>query len=251
MLKLVSFSAVAALVAGAAHAQSADAPSWTGPYVGIHGGYGFDAGQKVGVAGNDATTSAAIASGRRSPILNQNRAGWLGGGQVGYNLQRGNLLVGAEGDFSYMHERGNSDSYGTDRRLTHLNSDLDWMGSGRGRVGYVTNDGSGLFYGTGGYAFGRVKGSADFVAADGSTLNYYGGHKYTAQGWTAGVGGEFRPFAHQAGAMSRVSFRLESNYYDLGRSHILAGQTAAVPGSYRLGLDTKGYNARFGINYAF
>jgi outer membrane immunogenic protein len=258
MLKFALLTSVALLAAGSASAQDAtsapaatDAPSWTGPYIGIHGGYGFDAGQKVSDAGNSANNNAALASGLRPYSLNQNRAGWLGGGQIGYNLQRGNLVFGGEGDFSYMHSRGDSDYYGTDTRRTHLQSDLDWMGTARLRAGYATDNGTGFFYGTGGYAFGRVKGSANFYALDGQTVNYAGSHAYTAQGWTAGLGAEFRPFAAQGGSMSRVSFRLESNYYDLGRSHIQAGQTATQPGYYTLGVDTKGYNARFGINYSF
>ena len=252
MLKVLTFTAVAALAASSAFAQDATgAPSWTGPYVGIHGGYGFDAGQKISNAGHTDNNAAAFAAGLRSPIQNQDRAGWLGGGQIGYNLQRGNLVVGAEGDFSYMHQRGTSDWYGADTRRTQVKSDLNWMGSARLRAGYALSNGTGMFYGTGGYAFGRVKGSAEFDALDVNQINYYGEHKYTAQGWTAGVGAEFRPFANSAGMISRVSFRLESNYYDLGRSHIEAGQTADRPGYYTLGVDTKGYNARFGVNYSF
>jgi outer membrane immunogenic protein len=256
MFKYALLTSAALLVAGSASAQDApavatDAPSWTGPYVGIHGGYGFDAGQKVSVAGNIADNNTAIASGRRPYSLNQNRAGWLGGGQIGYNIQRNNLVFGAEGDFSYMHSRGNADYYGADTRRTNVRSDLDWMGTARLRAGYATNDGTGFFYGTGGYAFGRVKGGATFYAPDGQTVGYQGSHKYTAQGWTAGLGAEFRPFAAQGGSMSRVSFRIESNYYDLGRSQIQAGQLGGRSGYYTLGVDTKGYNARFGINYAF
>lgn len=245
------------LVASAACAQGADAPTgvtgdvpaWAGPYVGIHGGYGFDSGDKISNQGITPNNLNAIATGLRAGEYNQNRGGALGGGQLGFNLQRGKLVYGVEGDFSYMDQRGDNartDFFGADGRRTRIKSNLDWMGTARVRAGYAF--GPGLIYATGGYAFGRVKGSAEFDALDG-TVNYFGRHKYTADGWTAGGGLEFKPFTE--GRMSHVSFKLETTYYDLGRSRIFAGQTSTQPGYYVLGVDTKGYNAKFGINYAF
>ena len=249
MLKFASAAVAGLLVASAASAQSADPTNWAGPYVGIHGGYGFDSGDKISNQGFTANNLNAIATGVRASQYNQNRGGALGGGQVGFNLQSGGLVYGVEGDFSYMDQRGDnarSDYFGTDGRRTRVQSGLDWMGSARARVGYSL--GRGLIYATGGYAFGRVKGNAEFNAPD-LSVNYFGRHKYTAQGWTAGGGLEFRPFT--GGSMDKVSFRLETSYYDLGKSSIYALQTSTQPGYYRLGVDTKGYNAKFGINYAF
>jgi len=266
MLKIYTALVGGALVASAAQAQdtapvdtaapasavsvAGDAPSWAGLYVGIHGGYGFDGGDPVTNRGITQNNIDAINGRLRSDAYNQNRSGALGGGQVGFNLQNGNLVYGVEGDFSYMDQRGKnarSDYFGTDGRRTRLQNELQWMGSARARVGYTL--GRGLIYATGGYAFGRVKGSAEFNDLNVAQVNYYGQHKYTAQGWTAGGGLEFRPFSE--GMMSRVSIRLETDYYDLGKSRIVAGQTAARPGYYVLGVETKGYNAKFGINYAF
>jgi hypothetical protein len=60
---------------------------------------------------------------------------------------------------------------------------------------------------------------------------------------------EFRPFT--TGTLSRVSLGIEATYYDLGRSSIYALQQNTAPGFYRLGVETRGYNGAFKINYAF
>jgi outer membrane immunogenic protein len=251
MFKFVCFSVIALGTAGAAFAQGPDGINWSGPYAGLNAGYGIDSGHAVNVGGTNAATANAIGSGARPTRFNIDRAGFVGGGQVGWNFQRGRWVFGPEGDFSYLHSRGTA-GIGTlaapgAPQATVVRTQLDWMGSARLRAGYTL--GSGLIYGTGGYAFGKVKGAASFYGPSG-TLNYTGGNNYTAQGWIAGGGLEFRPF-HE-GAMSKVSLGVETTYYDLGRSHIVAGPTSALAtGSYVLGRDTRGYNGVFKVNYAF
>jgi outer membrane immunogenic protein len=253
MFKFVCFSFIALGAAGTAVAQDSDAVSWSGPYAGLHAGYGFDDGRTLDVAGTSTATGNAIASGARPGRFNANRSGFVGGGQIGWNLQRGRWIFGPEGDFSYMRSRGTA-NVGTlatagAPQSTVVQTRLDWLGSARLRAGYAL--GNGMIYGTGGYAIGKVKGAASFYAPNG-TLNYAGGNSYTAQGWTAGGGLEFRPF-HQ-GAMSKVSLGFEATYYDLGRSHITAGAANALTagtGSYVVGRDTRGYNGVFKVNYAF
>ncbi len=253
MLKLMIVGAVAMGAAGVASAQTADAPTWSGPYVGLHAGYGFDDGSNLDVSGTGTATNAAIASGTRPATLGQNRAGFVGGGQAGWNFQRGNWVFGPEGDFSYLRTRGTASTLtqtpaGAPQQ-TLARTRMEWMGSARARAGYTLGDG--LIYATGGYAFGKVKGSATFNSPTG-VQNYAGSNSYTAQGWIAGGGLELRPF-HE-GAMSKVSFGIEATYYDLGRSHIVNGSTAvatANTGAYVIGRDTRGYNGVAKVNYAF
>jgi len=253
MFKVAFLSVFAFGAAGAAYAQDAapaPASDWSGPYAGIHAGYGFDDGRKVDIAGTGAGTSTAIANGSRPNVLNQNREGFVGGGQVGWNFQRGAWVFGPEADFSYMHSRG-TDAVFTPNTTgtvqgTRVNSRMDWMGSARLRAGHTL--GNGLIYGTGGYAYGKVKGDAIFYSPTGAA-NYAGGHSYTAQGWTAGGGFEFKPI-HD----SKLSFGVEATYYDLGRSHIIANpQTAALAGtgSYVVGTNTRGFNGVVKVNYGF
>lgn len=254
MFKFVSFSVIALAAAGAAVAQDAPARDWSGPYLGLHAGYGFDDGRTASLSGTSTATGNAIGSGARPGQFNTNRSGFVGGGQVGWNLQRGNFIFGPEGDFSYMRSRGTANigtlaGAGGAPQSSVVRTRLDWLASARLRAGYAL--GRGMIYGTGGYAVGKVKGQATFYAPNG-TLNYGGGNSYTAQGWTAGGGVEFRPWTE--GAMSKVSLGFETTYYDLGRSHITAGPTSAATvgtGSYIVGRDTRGYNGVFKINYAF
>jgi outer membrane immunogenic protein len=124
---------LAAITAGAGMASAADlsnytpppapeyapAPtySWTGPYAGFVGGYGWG------------TTP-----------------GWLGGGFVGYNLQTNqSLVVGLEGDVMFSNRNGTS--AGND---VHNN----WNGTFRGRIGYAVD--RFMIYGTGGVAVGGL-----------------------------------------------------------------------------------------------
>ena len=64
-----------------------DAPSygvnWSGLYVGVNGGYGWDA-SKIG---------------SRWGLWVSSPEGGFGGGQIGYNVQQGNIVFGVEADF--------------------------------------------------------------------------------------------------------------------------------------------------------
>ncbi len=58
--------------------------SWTGFYVGAHVGYGWNRLSGTGTFGSDSITAKGL----------------LGGGQLGYNYQIGQFVIGAEGDFA-------------------------------------------------------------------------------------------------------------------------------------------------------
>jgi outer membrane immunogenic protein len=126
-----------ATVAGVGVAAAADIPgyvpppaetynpapawSWTGPYVGLQGGYGWG-GSTIG------------------------NSGWLGGAYMGYNFQTAtNWVVGIEGDASATGKSG------TAATITVSNP---WNATVRGRVGYAFD--RFMVYGTGGVAFGGV-----------------------------------------------------------------------------------------------
>jgi outer membrane immunogenic protein len=94
--------------------------NWTGPYVGLTGGYSWGSG---------------------------NGNGWLGGAYLGYNFQLDpNWVAGIEGDFTF---NGKTNTSGPN---TFSNP---WNSTVRGRIGYAYD--RFLFYGTGGVAFGSQK----------------------------------------------------------------------------------------------
>src|ERR1700686_5646881 len=92
--------ATASTVAFAGAAHGAPPPfSWTGFYVGVN----------VGAAGHEATTQDLNGWGAANatppyitPWFNSNKTATSYGGQVGYNRQVSNFVVGVEADLNYI-----------------------------------------------------------------------------------------------------------------------------------------------------
>lgn len=188
--------------------------NWTGLYVGVHGGYGWghlDAG--------------ALGS------TDQN--GGFVGGQVGYNWQPAGSpwVFGLEFDSAWANIE---DSYtATAGGVTaSVSSDVDYLGSFRGRVGYAGWDPRLLLYVTGGlgWAHNEISAAVTFpgVYAAGSVSN-------THVGYTVGGGLEY--------AISGPwSLKAEYLYYGLGDENYggvnadLNIHTVKVGLNYRFGL---------------
>src|SRR6202023_2222646 len=62
---------------------------WSGFYVGVYGGGGF---------GNHNLNNALGPLGFANYTINYDSTGGIGGGEVGYNVQSGNYVIGVEGD---------------------------------------------------------------------------------------------------------------------------------------------------------
>jgi outer membrane immunogenic protein len=162
--------------------------NWSGPYAGVNGGYGWS---------------------NRTDALDPNGA--FGGGQIGYNLQRGPLVVGVEADFQGS---GINDSVGASK------SSLEWFGSVRGRMGYALD--RALVYATGGYGYGHVKNSL----------------AETQEGWVVGNGVEYK-------IAPAWTLKVEGEFYDLGAS------SAVGPLGTGAGSRTQFSTLRVGLNYFF
>lgn len=214
---LLSTVALAGLTAGA---TAADLPSrrlapapyvavpvftWTGFYVGVNAGYGFSDNNSArsltayNVAGANAPLGSQISGGAFGS--NNNRDGFVGGGQVGYNYQMGNFVIGLEGDIQYTdfgnNRRGSAfATYGSNGNLVgpanvgsagnvafFNNNTLganrsDFFGTVRGRIGYAMD--RVLVYGTGGAAFRDLNNNTNNGVVNGSSLAgtgfYYAGN---------------------------------------------------------------------------
>ncbi len=126
--------------------------SWTGPYIGINGGYGWNSGSFV--SGN----------------------GGLIGGTIGYNWQSGAAVFGIEGDLDWTNISGTTTAAaGCAAGCTVSNS---WLGTVRGRLGYAVD--RFMPYVTGGLAVGDIR--ANSVLGATSTTN---------AGYALGAGVEF------------------------------------------------------------
>jgi outer membrane immunogenic protein len=205
----IATTAVAALAAGLVSAQAADLPyyggsrapytvnqplnaySWAGPYLGGNLGYGW----------GDVHNNGAKPS------------GLTGGIQGGYNWQSGPVVYGVEGDLQLS---------GADDTFAQYKFSNPWFGTVRGRIGYSFSNV--MFYGTGGLAFGELKGQRT-----GWT------ESHTNAGWTVGVGAEF-------GLTPNWSAKVEYLYVDLNNSNF---SISGASNGYQFGV------VRFGVNYHF
>jgi outer membrane immunogenic protein len=151
-MKKILLSSVA-LLGLATGAMAADLPSrrapapivaavpvftWTGFYVGVNAGYGWNA--------NDSITVGGV----RFDL--DDEGGFVGGAQAGYNYQIGSFVVGLEGDIQYA-DFGGDDRFDFDGDGIADDdfNNSDWFGTVRARAGVAFD--RALIYATGGFAF--------------------------------------------------------------------------------------------------
>ena len=202
--------------------SSAPASSWSGFYLGVHGGGSI--GEVTTTALSELASQSLIASARKI-----DRSGPMGGVQAGFALQSGSLVYGLEGDLGFGSLRGRMDVRTQDASSSgRLESAITTLGTVRGRVGYAFDDL--LIYGTGGFATGYHEAKATVVSTDGTVR--VGRLTEWTPGWTLGLGGEYA-------VMPNVSVKLEYLYAQLNNT--ILGQSV----THKLNLLRAGVNYRF------
>ena len=227
--------------------------SWTGCYVGVNGGYGWNSTTDFVRPSPDAASQAfwnpAFAAGAIQSNNGYNTDGGLAGGQVGCNWQTGRFVWGIEGDIDWADIGGgrslttNVPGFVTGVETSSRN--LNWLATVRGRAGFTATD-TLLLYVTGGVAFGEVRyaGSVAFPASnDFQTF----ASTNTETGWTVGAGAEwaFSP---------NWTVKAEYLYVDLGNrtlTSVAAGRPANLATTLRNSYDNTYNIARVGLNYKF
>ncbi len=252
MFKIGLIAATSCLAfAGAASAQSVygfnfratETTPWAGPYVGLHGGYALDEDNTAYVAGAQAANNTAIAGGNRPSQLIRDKDGYVAGVQSGWNIQAGRVVLGLEGDFSFTDFSSRKGLVGLNGTRSNVLTRNNYMGTERGRLGYVMPGGV-LLYGTGGYATTQVQDKAFFRNAQGQVA-FSGVHEYKPSGWVAGAGVEYAiPAAFLARysgflANSKITTGVEWLHYDFDDKDLAVASQAGVAGS------AGGYVARF------
>jgi outer membrane protein OmpA-like peptidoglycan-associated protein len=228
-------AAAAVLLAVMAPAGAQSPPmgyvNWGGPYVGLNvGGEWSKLGSSVSVAPTPAGTLPGSAAIPGSSISFGGGAGAnvTGGGQVGYNWQFNNLVVGVEGDI-----RGGGPSHsttlgalpaGTANFVTgdSFRASSSWNASVRGRIGYAWDPV--LIYATGGVAFADASIKANFVPTTAGGLAFPGSSgsaSSTLIGPTVGGGLEYA-------VTPNISVGGEYRYTDYGSKTYNLGQLATV-----------------------
>ena len=280
---LVGTAAAALTVAGAFAAQAADLPTrkeapapvfvpppftWTGFYVGVNAGGIWSSGSR-----NATLIDPGVVwlSNYFPGGIGNNQSGFIGGGQAGYNWQSGAFVFGVETDFDGT-SLGKTFNYASapfgsvingvpiptalvgDSLYVHAKANLDWLGTARGRVGFVaTPDNRLMFYGTGGFAY--AGGSSNFNVYDQTQGFFWGGSPSSSRtGWTLGAGVEYA-------ITNNITIKGEYLYVDLGSQSITTtGNLAAINFFNAAGLPLPyatakiNYDAsifRAGVNYKF
>jgi outer membrane immunogenic protein len=209
-----------------------------GFYVGANAGYG--------AAYDPATFGRATTAGTGLPeTFTLAPGGWLGGGQIGYNWQLSQWVLGLETDIQGAGQVDGACVGACELTFdtgTTLERKLGWFGTTRGRLGYAT--GPALLYVTGGAAYGQVRTSITDLGGPGIVSTASATH--TKGGWTLGSGIE--------GALSGPwSAKLEYLYMDLGN----VSDTFATPAAFSplrtttVSSSVHDHVFRAGLNYRF
>jgi outer membrane immunogenic protein len=185
--------------------------SWTGFYVGGHGGYGWS---RFSGDGDERTAK-----------------GWLAGVQAGYNYQFGQFVVGIEGEYSWADVKYDTPLFGGNLTLKN-----DYFATAAARIGYAFD--RSLVYAKVGAAWTRDKWDANDGTGGTATATS------NRSGWLLGAGFEYAVW-------DNVSVKLEYNYMKFGSvtpSFTTAG-TLTVEGSGDVKLDAQ--TVKLGLNYRF
>jgi outer membrane immunogenic protein len=224
--------------------------NWSGFYAGVHAGYGWADGKTdIGIDDPTGVTQIFAAAGAFPLSYSFSRDGYVAGGQIGFNYVVNQWLWGVEADFSATGMDGSATVFTptcpicTLPTLSSVSQDMDWFGTVRGRVGYVS--GPWLLYGTGGLAYGHVNYSyLQTNVPYGGALTIAASDSATEVGWTAGAGVEY--------GWGAWSAKLEYLYYDLGdRSFSAIHPLAPVVVQLVPNFQNTGSIVRAGLNYRF
>lgn len=251
-MKKIMLGAVALVAIGAAPALAADLPAapvyskapaivpvvvynWTGFYIGANGGYGWSAGNTVTLTNNTGFAVPGV-------IGPGSSSGGFGGGQIGYNWQFGQFVVGGEADIEGSAIKHSVQSVaidaGGDAALSNQN--LNYFYTVRGRAGVAFD--RALFYVTGGFAGGQVKDSMLITnpAAPAASATLLDSTSRT--GYVVGGGVEYA-FA------PNWTVKGEYQYINLGSGNLF-GVTVPVAGSITsTSVKDNFQTVRVGINY--
>jgi outer membrane immunogenic protein len=164
--------------------------SWAGPYVGLNLGAAQNHWSYTDV---DDFAFVLVPGGLNDKFWSDSRTEFTGGGQIGYNWQLNNIVLGAVADVNWI--AGSASANFPAIAPVSGTTKIDWLTTFRGRLGVAFSNV--LFYGTGGLAVARISdnwglasaGSNNFTSSGTRTAPVFGGgvEYMFAQHWTAGV----------------------------------------------------------------
>ena len=231
---------------------------WCGWYIGLNAGWVGSSGNNFSNAGTDTDgggLGTVLAAGAIPGSVSTSVSGFIGGGQIGYNWQVSNWLVGLEGDFDGVSAKKTTTvvfpgSAAFVPFTTTYTRQLDWLSTVRGRVGVLASSNL-LLYVTGGVAIGEVKTGNALIcpvcappaSTEPTTVN---SNTNTKAGGTVGGGIEWMVAPHW-------SIKAEYLYANLGRTNSTITYTYGAASVSTLTSSVRNsYNiARAGVNWHF
>jgi outer membrane immunogenic protein len=224
-------------------AQELPANNWSGLYIGLNGGYGWG---DTDVQHPTEFDGGAIFNYRS---FQSDDEGWLGGGQVGYNFQRGQFIFGAEADLQgtdiHTHKifrRSIFEDAGSSFN-TVAEAELETFGTVRGRLGYAFNEVF-MLYATGGYAWGDVESKLSFPNADGTPNPFHDKDGDTTDGFAVGGGAEWMLARNFTARIEYMHLELDDD-----KRFLIAGDTYKWDEEIQVDLIRVGINYKFGALY--
>jgi outer membrane immunogenic protein len=202
--------------------------NWTGVYLGLNAGGGIARDSTVQTI-TPAPTRDVLAAFTTSP------AGFIGGGQAGYNYQFApNWVAGFEADLQGANQSESTCTFVCAFTTTQR---LNWLGTIRGRLGYTNGDW--MYYVTGGGAWAGIKEDFAYVPF-GPISGVATASSRTTSGWTVGGGVETHLMGNWTG-------KVEYLYVDLGS----IGDTITIPGPSIVSTSSniRDHVIRAGVNY--
>lgn len=209
----------------------ANGQGWTGFYGGVHVG-----GARPSVSGIYDTGDI---DGIAVDMSDLEDWAFIGGGQIGYDMQVGRTVIGIVGDFSYLGYDANASDSGGGWNDNSVNASADWIASIRVRGGYPVADFMPYF--TIGAAYTEVELSHTPIGPNaGSDLDW--NTKEDDWGYVAGFGIDWAAFQN-------VTVGAEALFYGFDMGGSLAGQPDAEAGDF-VDFDRM-WNFRLTANYRF
>jgi outer membrane immunogenic protein len=279
-------------------------PLWTGFYAGLNAGYNWGTNQNANAAaltypnnytewgpdyvndGYPIVPLQGVGLAQSGSIANT-QSGFIGGGQIGYNYQYGsNIVLGVEADIQGTNTRGSgrtgganvidSNNFYTYQDQvssvggTALQAGVDWLGTVRGRVGYLFTP-TLLTYVTGGFAYGGAYANVVQTGTAVGVQEPYGNTYGTfTQGYQGGGHANKVLTGYSVGGglewmfMPNWSLKAEAIYWNLGNSSVTTASFAPAGYYYssdypmaasstigRVNVNYQGVTARAGVNYHF
>lgn len=216
--------------------------SWTGFYAGVHIGAGWGTTEST-LTGFSVIPPVIPPVAFSLPFSQNNRSGFLGGAQAGYNWQTGWAVLGVQADIAGM------DVKGTTPCLVVLSctSKSDWLATASGRLGAVVLD-RGLIYAKGGVAWLNTTHTVNLPILAPGTPNPLTTKESTTWGWLVGFGTEWMI------TRNWTAF-IEYNYIEFDKKNEAFLINPALTAPFRVNVNADLTNklsvAKVGANYKF